>query len=158
MGKYDKKVAEPVITQKVPDKLNLPPEDDSWETRYSANSRLGTDVMAIRADLQRLTADLVKAGQEYAVARRDEARKVIKAKLSYVKLYAETDKSLRVDDRKSEALLANSETQAEADIAEAETDALKMGIKVLSDALNACQTQCRLLRDELRVAGTDAEF
>lgn len=156
MGKYDK---QPEPEKKAQGSSLLPKEeDDSWETRYSATSRLGTDVMAIRADLQRLTADLVKAGQDYAVTRRDAAQKALKAKLDYVKLYAETNPDGKVDDRKGQAVLKNADAQSAADLAEAEVDALKMVIKTLSDALNSTQTQARLLRDELRVAGTDAEF
>jgi hypothetical protein len=108
--------------------------------------------------IKSLKADLTKAGYEYAAARRDAAQKALKAKLDYVRLYAATDVDDKVDDRKGKAILQNADAQSAAELAEAEVDALKMTVKTLSDALNSTQTQARLLRDELRVAGTDAEF
>jgi hypothetical protein len=141
MGKYDKKGStEPLQTAPHPE------------------SRMGLDLSAIKADLKRLTADLLQAGQDYAAARRDSAQKALKAKLDYVKLYAATPPDDKVDDRKGAAALQNQKAQSEADTAEAECDALKMVIKTLSDALNSTQTQCRLLRDEMNFTDTGAEF
>ena len=118
-------------------------------TAAHPNSKVGTDVSAIRADLTRLTKDLLEAGQAYATARRDSAQKSLEAKLGYVQTYMATDASLKVDERKSVATIDNYGKQAAADLAEAEADALKMVIKTLSDALNSTQTQARLLRDEI---------
>jgi hypothetical protein len=139
-------------------KLPGEPKGESVRTAPDPNSRMGQDLASVKADLKRLTADLLKAGADYATARRDYGAKALKAKIDYVKIYAATDPDAKVDDRKGEALLKNQKAQADAEVAEAECDALKVVIKTLSDALNSTQTQCRLLRDEMSFTDTDAGF
>lgn len=110
------------------------------------------DIVSIRSDLKGLTKDLLSLGNQFSTAKRELPAKQMRAKVAYAVAYGKLDPNLKVDERKSLALLETSEIQLESDIAEAEVEALKQAIKITSDALNSTQSMSRLLTTELRMS------
>lgn len=119
----------------------------NYNTNYS-----DPDIVSIRGDLKRLTESLLSLGQEFAAAKRELPTKQMRAKVAYAVAYGKLDPSLKVDERKSLALIETSEVQLESDIAEAEVEAIKQILKTVSDSLNSSQSQARLLTTELRMS------
>ena len=107
--------------------------------------------MSIKQDLKRIAVDLELRASEYAASRRRLAIISVRFGVEYAKSYASTDCSLKIDDRKALATIATEHICTEKSVLEAETDVLKLSIKVLENTLSDTQTLASLIKTEEQI-------
>jgi hypothetical protein len=112
-----------------------------------------SDQVQIENELLRLTKALETASNEYTELCRLAARARDDYDVAKARALLKTNKELKVDEKKAEALLACEPLMRDAHIQESMRDAMKERIRALSDILNATQTRASFLKEEMRLAG-----
>ncbi len=110
-----------------------------------------SDIIQLRANLKKAVKLLREAGEEHSKAVKISMQKRIVFEKKYATMYLASDEKKKLDDRKEQAKLDCFPEYEQMELAEAEVDALRENIRVLSNALNGLQTQARLLTLDYQV-------
>jgi hypothetical protein len=113
------------------------------------------EIFDIQARIKETISLLRRAGRSYSSARQKMSAAKIDAEVGYATAFSETDTSARVGDREAEAVKNNAPKQRDYVMLEAEVDALKQTLMVLSNTLNGLQTQAKLITTQLRINDYD---
>jgi hypothetical protein len=112
-----------------------------------------SDQVYLDKELDRLSRAIAEASNKYSELCEAAAGARDDYELAKAKAMVKADPKTKVDIMKAEVTLVCEDVARTAHIFEAQRDAVKERLRALQAVLNAIQTRCGFLRDEMKMAG-----